>query len=92
MVTPCKTPPNSFEPKNPSNATSTSLLPPYPATSHTRRCPTGLYPLQLIPGGNRAHGPFRVSEGKKFYFFKIFFKNFFKGIKKDLRNYTEYPD
>jgi hypothetical protein len=30
---------------------SALLLPPYPATSHTRHRPTGLYPLQLIPGG-----------------------------------------
>jgi hypothetical protein len=35
-------------------------------------------PLQLIPGGDRAHVPFRVSELKE--------------IKKDLGNYTENPD
>jgi hypothetical protein len=50
----------------------------YPATSHTRHHPTGLYPLQLIPGGNRAHVPFRLSEIEE--------------IKKDLGNYTENPD
>jgi hypothetical protein len=64
--------------KNPSNAPSAPPLPPYPATSHTRHCPTGLYPLQLIPGGDRAHIPFKVSELKE--------------IKKDLGNYTENPD
>jgi hypothetical protein len=78
MVTLCKKPPNSLEPKNPSNSPSTPLLPPYPVTSHTRRPPTGLYLLQLIPGGDRAHVPFRVSELKE--------------IKKDLGNYTENPD
>jgi hypothetical protein len=78
MVIFCKKPPNSLEPKNPSNAPSAPPLPPYPATSHTRHCPTGLYPLQLIPGGNRAHIPFRVSELKE--------------IKKDLGNYTENTD
>jgi hypothetical protein len=36
------------------------------------------YPLQLIPGGDRAQVPFRVSELKE--------------IKKDLGNYTENPD
>jgi hypothetical protein len=40
--------------------------------------PTELYTLQLIPGGDRAHVPFRVSELKE--------------IKKDLGNYTENPD
>jgi hypothetical protein len=50
----------------------------YPATSHTQHHPTGLYPFQLIPGGDRAHVPFRVCELKE--------------IKKDLRNYTENPD
>jgi hypothetical protein len=55
-----------------------SPLPPYPATSHTRYRPTDLYPLRLIPGGDRAHVPFRVRELKE--------------IKKDLRNYTEDPD
>jgi hypothetical protein len=35
-------------------------------------------PLQLIPGGDRAHVPFRVSELKK--------------IKKDVGNYTENPE
>jgi hypothetical protein len=70
----CKKPPNCCEAKNP----SAPPLPHYPATSHTRHCPTGLYPLQLIPGGDRAHIPFSVSELKK--------------IKKDLGNYTENPD
>jgi hypothetical protein len=78
MVTLCKNIPNSLESKNPSNAPSAPLLPPDPATSHTRRHPTGLHPLQLIPGGDRAHVPFRVSELKE--------------IKKDLGNYTENPD
>jgi hypothetical protein len=78
MVTLCKKPPNSLEPKNPSNAPSAPPLPPYPATSHARHCPTGLYPLQLIPGGDRDHVPFRESELKE--------------IKKDLGNYTEKPD
>jgi hypothetical protein len=73
-----KKPPNSLEPKNPSDAPSAPPLPPYPATSHTRHCPIGLYPLQLIPGEDRAHVPFRVSELKE--------------IKKDLGNYTENPD
>jgi hypothetical protein len=59
MVTLYKKPPNSLEPKNP----SAPPLPPYPATSHTSS--TGLYPLQLIPGGDRAHVPFRVSELKE---------------------------
>jgi hypothetical protein len=35
-------------------------------------------PLQLIPGVDRAHVPFRVSELKK--------------IKKELGNYTENPE
>jgi hypothetical protein len=52
-------------------------LSPYPATSHPRHHPTGLFALQLIPGGDRAHIPFRLSELKE--------------IKKDLGNYTENP-
>jgi hypothetical protein len=54
MVTLCKKPPNSLEepdPKKPSGVPSAALLPPYPATSQTQHHPTGLYPLQLIPGG-----------------------------------------
>jgi hypothetical protein len=51
---------------------------PNPATSHTGSCPTRLYPLQLIPGGDRAHVPFRMRK--------------FKQIKKDLGNYTENSD
>jgi hypothetical protein len=78
MVTLCKKPPNSLEQKNPSDAPSTPHLPHYPDTSHTRHHPTGLYPFQLIPGGDRAHIPFRVSELKE--------------IKKDLGNYTENTD
>jgi hypothetical protein len=78
MVTLCKKPPNSLEPKNASDVPSAPPLPPYSATSHTRPRPTGLFPLQLIPGGDRAHVPFRVSELKE--------------IKKDLGNYTENPD
>jgi hypothetical protein len=78
MVTLCKKHPNSLEPKDPSNAPSALPLPPYPATSHTRSCPTGLYSLQLILGRDRAHVPFRVSE--------------FKEIKKDLGNYIENPE
>jgi hypothetical protein len=53
MVTLCKNPPNSLEPKNPSDVPLAPPLPPYPATSHTRYCPIGLYPFQLIPGGDR---------------------------------------
>jgi hypothetical protein len=56
-------------------------LPLFPLTQlpHTPTyCPTGLYPLQLIPGGDRAHMPFRLSKLKE--------------IKKDLRYYTEDPD
>jgi hypothetical protein len=74
MVTLCKKPPNSLEPKNPSDPP----LHPYTVTSNTRCHPTGLYPVQLIPGGDRAHVPFRVSELKK--------------IKKYLGSYTENPD
>jgi hypothetical protein len=71
---PLQNAPNSLEPKT----TSTPPLPPYPATSYTRHCPTRLYPLQLIPGGDRATVLFRVRELKE--------------IKKDLGNYTENPD
>jgi hypothetical protein len=79
MVTLCKKPPNSLEePKNPSDAPSAPPLPPYTVTSHTRHHPPGLYPLQLIHGGDRVHAPFRVSKLKE--------------IKKDLGNYTENPD
>jgi hypothetical protein len=74
MVTLCKKLPNSLEPKNP----SAPPLPPYTATSHTRHCPTGIYLLQLIPGGDRAHVPFTVSELTE--------------IKNDLGNYTENSD
>jgi hypothetical protein len=49
MVTLCKKPPNSLEPKNPSDVPSAPPPPPYSATLHTRHHPTGLYPLQLIP-------------------------------------------
>jgi hypothetical protein len=71
--------PNSLEEqKNPCDAPSAPPFPPYPATLHTRHHPTGLYSLQLIPGGDRAHLPFTVSELKE--------------IKKDLGNYTENPD
>jgi hypothetical protein len=65
MVTLCKKPPNSLEPKNPYDIPSPPPLPSYPATSHTRLHPTGLYPLQLIPGGDRAHVPFRGVNLKK---------------------------
>jgi hypothetical protein len=58
MVTFCKkgslVPKSLEEPKNPSDVPSAPPLPPYPATSHTRHRPTGLYLLQLIPGGDRA--------------------------------------
>jgi hypothetical protein len=70
--------PKSLEPKNPSDAPSVPSLSLHSATSHTRHHPTVLYPLQLIPGGDRAHIPFRMSELKE--------------IKKDLGNYTENPD
>jgi hypothetical protein len=63
MVTLCKKLPNSLEdPKNPSDTPSALPLPLYP---HTRYCSTGLYPLQLIPGRDRDHVPFRVSELKE---------------------------
>jgi hypothetical protein len=78
MVTFCKKPSNSLEQKNPSDAPSAPPLHPYPAPSCTRHHPTGLYTLQLIPGGDRAHVPFIVSVLKE--------------IKKDLGNYTENPD
>jgi hypothetical protein len=78
ILTLCKKPPNFLEPKTPSDATSAPPLPPYSETSHTRHCPTGLYRLQLIPAGGRAHIPFRVSELKE--------------IKKDLGNHTDNPD
>jgi hypothetical protein len=78
MATLCKKSPNSLELKNPSDAPPVPPVPPYPATSHIRHCSTGLYPFQLIPGGDRAHVPFRVSELKE--------------IKKDLGNYTENLD
>jgi hypothetical protein len=80
MVTLCKKLPNSPEPKTHLmlHQLPSFPLPPSPATSHTRCCPTGLYPLPLIPGGDRAHVPFGVSELKE--------------IKKDFENYTENPD
>jgi hypothetical protein len=77
MVTLCKKPQNSLEPKNPSDAPLAPPVLPYPATSHTRHHPTGLYPLQLIPVGDRAHVPLRVRELKE--------------IKKHVGNYTEHP-
>jgi hypothetical protein len=40
--------------------------------------PQELYPFQLIPGGDRTHVPFRLSELKE--------------IKKDLGNSIENPD
>jgi hypothetical protein len=40
-------------------------IPSYPATSVPEHCPTGLHPLPLIPWGDRAHVPFRLSELKK---------------------------
>jgi hypothetical protein len=43
-----------------------------------QHCPTGLHPLQLIPRGDRAHVPCRLSELKE--------------IKKDLGSYTENLD
>jgi hypothetical protein len=55
---PLQKPPNSLEPKDPSDAPSALPHSPYPATSHIRHCPTGLCPLQLIPGGDWAHVPF----------------------------------
>jgi hypothetical protein len=74
MVTLCKKPPNSLEPKTP----SAPPHPHFPATSHTRHHLIGLYLLQLIPGGDKDHVPFRVSELKE--------------MKKDLVNYTENQD
>jgi hypothetical protein len=75
MVTLCKNPPNCSSQKT---HLMLHQLPLSPLPSHlTRLCPTGLYPLQLIPGGDRAPVPFRASE--------------LKAIKKDLRNYTENP-
>jgi hypothetical protein len=44
----------------------------------TQLPPTGLYPLQLIPEGDRVHVLSRVGKLKE--------------IKKDLGNYTENPD
>jgi hypothetical protein len=64
MVTLSKMPSNSLELRNTSDPPSAPPLSSYPATSHTRHHPTGLYSLQLIPGGDRAHVPFRVSELK----------------------------
>jgi hypothetical protein len=60
------------------DAPSASLLPPYPATSYPWHHPIGLYPLQLIFGGDKAHVPFRLSELKE--------------IKNNLGSYTENPD
>jgi hypothetical protein len=54
---------------------NTPTAPPYSATSHSQHHPTGLYPLQLFPGGDRAHVPFRLSELKE--------------MKKRLKNYTK---
>jgi hypothetical protein len=65
IVTLCKKPPNFLEPKNPSSAQTAPPLPPYPARSHTNHHPTGIYSLQLIPGGDRAYVLFRVSERKE---------------------------
>jgi hypothetical protein len=44
MVILGKKPPNSLEPKNPSDAPSDPPPHIYPATSITRHCPTGFYP------------------------------------------------
>jgi hypothetical protein len=54
-----------------------SILP-YLATSCPQHLPTVLHSLQLIPGGNRDHVPFRLSEIKE--------------IKKDLGSYTKNWD
>jgi hypothetical protein len=55
-------------------------LPLYPLTQlpYTLTLSHRTPPLQLIPGGDRAHVLFRLSE--------------FKEIKTDLGNYTENPD
>jgi hypothetical protein len=53
-------------------------LSPLTQLPHTRDIIPQDYPLQLIPGGDRAHVPFGASECKE--------------IKKDLGNYTENPD
>jgi hypothetical protein len=71
MLTLCKKPPNSLQPKNSSDAPSAPSLPPYSATLHNRCHPTRLYPLQLIPGGDRYHISFIVSELKKKGFRKL---------------------
>jgi hypothetical protein len=61
------------------NAPSAPPLPPYPATSHHQHHPRGLYPPpQLIPGGDRTHIPFRLSELKE--------------LKNDLGSYTKNLD
>jgi hypothetical protein len=60
------------------DAPSAPLVSPYPAKSHPQHHLIGLYPLELIPGGDRAHIPFRLSELRE--------------IKMDLENYTENPD
>jgi hypothetical protein len=79
MVTLYKKPPNSLEePKNPSDTPLAPPLPPLPSHLTHQTSPHRTLPLQLIPGGDRAHLLFRVSELKE--------------IKKDLGNYTENPD
>jgi hypothetical protein len=53
-------------------------IPPYSATLHPQHHPTGLFLLQLISGGDRAHIPFRLSKLKE--------------INKDLGSYSRNSD
>jgi hypothetical protein len=64
MVTLCKKPPNSLEPKTHLILHQIPLSP-FTQPPHTLDAVPQDYPLQLIPGGNRAHIPFRVSELKE---------------------------
>jgi hypothetical protein len=64
MVTLCKNPPNSLEPKNTSDAFSSSSSSLTSYLTHQTSSHRSLA-LNLISGEDRAHIPFKVSELKE---------------------------
>jgi hypothetical protein len=61
----CKKHPNSLEPKKSIECSISSPSTPLPSYLTHQKSSHRTLPLQLIPGGDRTHVPFRVSELKE---------------------------